>query len=112
MSETRKLATIVALDIAGYSAPTEADGAKTTAEVAVLRKVIEGMAANHGGRVFNTAGDGSTLKPYRWYLDLVLAGGNEHGLPPKYLSEIMASVAPIEDANKREMKISGPCSEA
>jgi hypothetical protein len=34
---TRKLATIVALDVAGYSA-------RTTAEVAALRKVIEGIA--------------------------------------------------------------------
>jgi len=41
MSEaTRRLATIVALDVAGYSARTEADEAKTTAEVAALRTVI------------------------------------------------------------------------
>jgi TolB-like protein/class 3 adenylate cyclase len=59
---TRKLATIVALDVAGYSARTEADEAKTTAEVATLRKVIEAIAARHGGRVFNTAGDGFMLE--------------------------------------------------
>jgi class 3 adenylate cyclase/tetratricopeptide (TPR) repeat protein len=59
---TRKLATIVALDVAGYSARTEADEARTTAEVAALRKVIEGIAARHGGRVFNTAGDGFMLE--------------------------------------------------
>ena len=58
----RKLATIVALDVAGYSARTEADEARTTAEVAALRKVIEGIAARHGGRVFNTAGDGFMLE--------------------------------------------------
>jgi len=58
----RKLATIVALDVAGYSARTEADEAKTTAEVAALRKVIETIAARHGGRVFNTAGDGFMLE--------------------------------------------------
>ena len=61
-AQTRKLATIVALDVAGYSARTEADEAKTTAEVAALRKVIEGIAARHGGRVFNTAGDGFMLE--------------------------------------------------
>ena len=44
----RKLATIVALDVAGYSARTEADEAKTTGEVAALRKVIEAIAARHG----------------------------------------------------------------
>jgi adenylate cyclase len=59
---TRKLATIVALDVAGYSARTEADEAKTTAEVAALRTVIEAIAARHGGRVFNTAGDGFMLE--------------------------------------------------
>lgn len=57
----RKLATIVALDVAGYSARTEADEAKTTAEVAALSKVIEDVAARHGGRVFSTAGDGFML---------------------------------------------------
>ncbi len=60
--QTRKLATIVALDVAGYSARTEADEARTTAEVAALRKVIERIAAKHGGRVFNTAGDGFMLE--------------------------------------------------
>ena len=64
MSDTaaRRLATIVALDVAGYSARTEADEARTTAEVATLKKVIEGLAAKHGGRVFNTAGDGFMLE--------------------------------------------------
>ncbi len=59
---TRKLATIVALDVAGYSARTEADEAKTTSEVAALRGVIEAIAARHTGRVFNTAGDGFMLE--------------------------------------------------
>ncbi|MBP6015014.1 MAG: hypothetical protein KBA31_22530 [Alphaproteobacteria bacterium] len=58
----RKLATIVALDVAGYSARTEADEARTTSEVAALRGVIEGIAARHAGRVFNTAGDGFMLE--------------------------------------------------
>jgi len=50
-AQTRKLATIVALDVAGYSARTEADEARTTAEVAALRKIIEGIAVKYGGRV-------------------------------------------------------------
>ncbi|HET9062933.1 MAG TPA: TIR domain-containing protein, partial [Candidatus Binatia bacterium] len=58
----RKLATIVALDVAGYSARAEADEAKTTAEIAALRSVVERIAARHGGRVFNTAGDGFMLE--------------------------------------------------
>ena len=59
---TRRLATIVALDVAGYSARTEADEARTTAEVTALRALIEGIAARHGGRVFNAAGDGFMLE--------------------------------------------------
>ncbi|MBI1212954.1 MAG: tetratricopeptide repeat protein [Alphaproteobacteria bacterium] len=59
---TRKLATIVALDVAGYSARTEADEAGTTAEVAALHKEVAAIAQRHGGRVFNTAGDGFMLE--------------------------------------------------
>src|SRR5262245_50174957 len=62
MPETRKLATIVALDVAGSSARTEADEGRATAEVAALRGVIDAIAARHGGRVFNTAGDGFMLE--------------------------------------------------
>jgi TolB-like protein/class 3 adenylate cyclase len=63
MSEpTRKLATIVALDVAGYSARTEADEARTTAEVAALHGKVDAIAARHGGRVFNSAGDGFMLE--------------------------------------------------
>src|SRR5512143_776429 len=58
----RRLTTIVALDVAGYSARTEADEARTAAEVTALRRVIEGIAAVQGGRVFNTAGDGFMLE--------------------------------------------------
>jgi TolB-like protein len=61
-TQSRRLATIVALDVAGYSARTEADEAKTTAEVAAMRGVIEGIAGAHGGRLFNTAGDGFMLE--------------------------------------------------
>jgi TolB-like protein len=62
MSQSRKLTTIVALDVAGYSARTEADEAGTAAEVAALRGVIEGIAGPRGGRLFNTAGDGFMLE--------------------------------------------------
>ena len=52
-TQLRRLATIVALDVAGYSARTEADEAKTTAEVAALRRLIEEIAEGHEyARVF------------------------------------------------------------
>jgi class 3 adenylate cyclase len=61
-TQLRRLTTIVALDVAGYSARTEADEAKATAEVTALRSLIESIAAPRGGRVFNTAGDGFMLE--------------------------------------------------
>ena len=60
--QVNRLATIVALDVAGFSARTEADQARTVAQIANLRPVIEGIAKAHGGRVFNTAGDGFMLE--------------------------------------------------
>ncbi|MBI1213563.1 MAG: hypothetical protein GC190_19060 [Alphaproteobacteria bacterium] len=58
----QKLATIMSIDVAGYSERTEADQARTVSEVAALRTRIEAMAAREHGRVFNTAGDGFMLE--------------------------------------------------
>jgi TolB-like protein/class 3 adenylate cyclase len=61
-TQSRRLTTIVALDVAGYSARTEVDEARSAAEVAALRGVIEEIARARGGRVFSTAGDGFMLE--------------------------------------------------
>jgi TolB-like protein len=61
-TQSRRLTTIVALDIAGYSARTEADEARSAADVAALRGMIEEIAGPRGGRVFSTAGDGFMLE--------------------------------------------------
>jgi class 3 adenylate cyclase len=58
----RRLAGIVALDVAGYSARTEADEARTVADAAELRGAGEGIAARHARQVFNTACDGFMLE--------------------------------------------------
>jgi len=58
----RKLASIVAIDVAGYSRRTERDEAAAITAVAALRERIDRSAAGHGGRVFNTAGDGFMLE--------------------------------------------------
>ena len=65
----RRLASIVALDVAGYSARTEADEAGTIAAVAALHGTVEQIARAHAGRVFNTAGDGFMTEWHR-VLDL------------------------------------------
>ncbi|WP_395645784.1 adenylate/guanylate cyclase domain-containing protein [Terricaulis sp.] len=54
---TTKLATIVAIDVAGFSAMTEANEDAAIAAVGRLGKRATECARRHGGRVFNTAGD-------------------------------------------------------
>jgi adenylate cyclase len=54
---TVRLATIVGVDVAGYSLRTEANAETSAREILTLRERIEGVAARRGGRVFNTAGD-------------------------------------------------------
>lgn len=58
----RKLATIVAVDVAGYSSRSEDDEAQAVLDVGRVKARIERSAAAHGGRVFNTAGDGFMME--------------------------------------------------
>lgn len=58
----RKLAAIMSIDIAGYSAMSEINEAAAAALVARLRTLIGESAAARGGRLFNTAGDGFMLE--------------------------------------------------
>ena len=60
--QTRRLAAIVSADIAGYSALSERDGALAVTHVAHLRDHARAACARHGGRIFNTAGDGVMLE--------------------------------------------------
>ncbi|HEY5410634.1 MAG TPA: adenylate/guanylate cyclase domain-containing protein, partial [Caulobacteraceae bacterium] len=59
---SKKLASIVAIDVAGYSRSTETDEDAAIKAVAALRERITQAAKAHGGRVFNTAGDGFMLE--------------------------------------------------
>lgn len=55
---TRRLTTIVAADVAGYSRLMGADEEGTLAALRLHRaELIEPKIAEHGGRVANTAGD-------------------------------------------------------
>lgn len=60
--DKKRLATILALDMAGFSSRTEADEDAAVAAVAALRARVEAAATAHGGRIFNTAGDGFMLE--------------------------------------------------
>lgn len=60
--KSRRLAAIVSADIAGYSALSEHDAAQAIAHVGRLRERANAACAAHGGRIFNTAGDGFMLE--------------------------------------------------
>ncbi|OQW57329.1 MAG: hypothetical protein A4S17_05020 [Proteobacteria bacterium HN_bin10] len=62
MEQKKRLATILALDMAGFSMRTESDETSAIAAVAALRQRVSMAAAAHGGRIFNTAGDGFMLE--------------------------------------------------
>src|SRR6516225_12460999 len=59
MSPTRRLAAILAADVAGYSRLIEADEEGTLGRLRVLRaEVIDPKIAGHKGRIVKTTGDG------------------------------------------------------
>jgi adenylate cyclase len=53
----RKLTTILAADVEGYSRLMRADEEGTLATLSAHREVIDRLIARHEGRIFNTAGD-------------------------------------------------------
>ncbi len=71
MSETRKLTTIVAADVAGYSRLTAADEERTVLRLRALRGDLIDPAINaHHGRIVKRTGDG-TLMEFRSVVDAV-----------------------------------------
>jgi adenylate cyclase len=79
MSETRKLAAILAADIVGYSRLARVDEDRTLARLRALRSdLIDPTIAVHNGRVVKRTGDG-TLVEFRSVVDAVrcasLTGG-------------------------------------
>jgi adenylate cyclase len=56
---SRRLAAILAADVVGYSRMVAADEAGTLARLRALRReIVEPLAAENGGRIFKTTGDG------------------------------------------------------
>ncbi len=53
----RRLATILAADVAGYSALMAQDEEATVRTLRSYREIIDKLIARHDGRIFNTAGD-------------------------------------------------------
>lgn len=86
MSDDRKLTTIMAVDIAGFSRAAETDESAAAASVGQWRAAIDAVIAPLGGRVFSTAGDGAMIElptasaGVRAALEMLRAG-EEAGLP-------------------------------
>ncbi len=53
----RRLAAILVADVVGYSRLMEADEEATLATLNAYREIIDGLVADHRGRVFGSAGD-------------------------------------------------------
>src|SRR5262252_6236386 len=53
----RRLTTILAADVAGYSRLMRADEDGTLAALTACRAIVDGLIAEHRGRIANTAGD-------------------------------------------------------
>ena len=62
MSETRKLAAILAADVVGYSRLMGEDEAGTALGVREHREAARPIVAGHGGRIVKTTGDGLLLE--------------------------------------------------
>src|SRR5918993_2279616 len=66
----RRLAAIFAADVAGYSRLISADEVGTLRTLAAHRETMDGLVAEHGGRIANTAGD-SVLAEFPSVVDAV-----------------------------------------
>ena len=55
--QQRRLTTILAADVAGYSRMMSEDEEATLRTLKAHRTVVDGLIARHEGRIFNTAGD-------------------------------------------------------
>jgi adenylate cyclase len=100
MVETRKLAAILAADVAGYSKLAGADEERTLARLRALRSdLIDPTVAVHHGRVVKRTGDGSIVE-FRSVVDAVRSAievqngmiERNAGLPPERRIEFRVGV--------------------
>src|SRR5215471_11294097 len=91
MTESRKLAAILAADVVGFSRLAGADEDRTLARLRALRSdVIDPTIAVHNGRVIKRTGDGAIVE-FRSVVDAVRCGieiqgsmiERNAGLPPE-----------------------------
>jgi class 3 adenylate cyclase len=72
MTESRKLAAILAADVVGFSRLTGADEDRTLARLRALRSdLIDPTIAVHNGRVVKRTGDGALVEFRSWSMQCV-----------------------------------------
>jgi hypothetical protein len=82
----RRLAAILAADVAGYSRLTGLDEEGTTRQLIAARQVMDDLIAHNGGRIANTAGDSviaefaSSVEAVRCALDIQEAMRSRHAV--------------------------------
>lgn len=89
----RKIAVILAADVAGYSRLVAENEEETLARLDSVRRIAEGLINQAGGRIFNTAGDAimaefkSAVVAVRCALDIQssLRAGNENYPPARQM---------------------------
>src|SRR5580693_4583309 len=100
MTETRKLAAILAADVVGYSRLAGADEDRTLARLRALRSdLIDPTVAVHNGRVVKRTGDGSIIE-FRSVVDAVRCAievqngmvERNAGLPPERRIEFRVGI--------------------
>ena len=100
MTESRKLAAILAADIVGYSRLAGADEERVLARLRTLRSdLVDPTIAVHGGRVVKRTGDGvlvefrSVVDAVRCAIDIQLGMAERNvGLPPEKRIEYRVGV--------------------
>ena len=93
----RKIAVIFATDVVGYSTSMEADEVQTLKNLRTCKKILEDLFLQHGGNIFNTAGD-SVLAEFSSAVSAVVCASEFQ----KLIKERNKSV---EDFQKMEFRI-------
>ncbi|WP_052763823.1 adenylate/guanylate cyclase domain-containing protein [Microvirga massiliensis] len=89
----RRLAAIFAADVAGYSRLMEQNEVGTLQTLAVHREIMDGLIAEHRGRIANTAGD-SVLAEFPSAVDAV-----------KCAVEVQKALASIDQDRPEEARV-------
>ena len=95
MSQTRRLAAILAADVAGYSRLIEADEEGTLERLKALRhELLDPKIAEHHGRIVKTTGDGMLVE-FASVVDALRCGvAVQQAMPERETSQVPSPKPP------------------